>query len=42
MEVKESARGKDWTSVTFKSLGGGVFELYLFYGPGYLDVIKQY
>ena len=42
LEVKASKKGKDWSSLSYKSLGGGNFELFIFYGPTYMDVIRQY
>ena len=42
LEVKSSSKGKDWSTLSYKSLGGGYLDFFLFYGPSYLDVIKQY
>lgn len=42
LEVKPSRRGADWTTLNYKSLGSGNLEMYIFYGPDFLDVIKQY
>jgi len=42
LEIKASKRGYSWSTLTYKSLGGGPLDFYLFYGPSYLDVIKQY
>ena len=42
LEIKPSHRGSDWTTMVYKSLGNGNLEFYLFFGPDFNDVIKQY
>lgn len=42
LEYKPSKKGNEWSSLTFRTLGGGVFDFYIFYGPTFMEVIKQY
>jgi alpha-glucosidase (family GH31 glycosyl hydrolase) len=42
LELKPSTRGTDWSNLIYKSLGHGNLEFYLFFGPDFNDVIKQY